>query len=169
MPLYFEDLWVGQQFDTPARTVTDADVAAFAAWTGDYNPVHTDAEFAGASRFGERIAHGVLGLSWCIGLVARTGAFEGTAIALLGVEGWRFRAPILIGDTVRCRVHILDVRATSSGTSGVVQRRFELFNQRAELVQEGRMDVMVARRPAGDAGSVPAGPEGVAADAPDSR
>jgi acyl dehydratase len=64
-------------------------------------------------------------------------------VALLGVDEWRFRAPMFIGDTVRCRVHILGKRLTSSGETGVVQRRFELLNQRGDLVQGGRMDVMV--------------------------
>lgn len=148
MPLYFEDFHEGQEFLTPGRTVTEADVISFAAWTGDYNPVHTDAEFAQTTRFGERIAHGVLGVSLCLGLMSRIGVFDGSAVALLGIDGWRFRLPVLIGDTVHCRITILGTRRTSSGTTGVLQRRFELLNQRGEVVQDGRMDVMVQCRDA---------------------
>lgn len=146
-PLYFEDFAEGQELLSPARTVTEADVVSFAPWTGDYNPVHTDAEFAAAGRFGGRIAHGLLGVSLCLGLISRTGAFEGSAVALLGIEGWRFIAPVLIGDTVRCRVEIVSTRLTSKADTGVVGRRFSLLNQRDELTKEGRMDVMVAVRP----------------------
>ncbi len=147
MALYFEDFAEGQQILSPARTVTEADIVSFAAWTGDYNPIHTDAEFAGASRFGERIAHGVLGVSLCLGLIARTGAFEGSAVALLGIDEWRFRAPVKIGDTVRCAVRIVGTRLTSKRDTGVVARHFTLLNQRDEPTQEGRMDVLVAVRP----------------------
>ncbi|GAA3045113.1 MaoC/PaaZ C-terminal domain-containing protein [Pseudonocardia yunnanensis] len=148
MPLYFEDFTTGQELVSPARTVTEADVVSFAAWTGDYNPVHTDAVAAATGRFGERIAHGALGLSLCLGLISRTGAFEGSAVALLGIDGWRFRAPVRIGDTVHARVTILDTRLTSRGDTGVVGRRFSLVNQHGDVTQEGRMDVMVKVRPA---------------------
>ncbi|MEP9383058.1 MaoC/PaaZ C-terminal domain-containing protein [Nocardioides cheoyonin] len=143
MALYFEDFEEGQTFVTPARTVTEADVVSFAAWTGDYNPVHTDAEFARGTRFGQRIGHGVLGVSLCLGLMSRIGVFEGSAVALLGIDDWRFRLPLLIDDTVHCRITIVGTRLTSSGTTGVLQRRFELVNQRGEVLQDGRMDVMV--------------------------
>lgn len=146
MVLYFEDFYEGQILLTPARTVTEADLVAFAAWTGDYNPIHTDAEFAEQSRFGERIVHGLLGVSLCLGLMARTNAFEGSAIALLGIDEWRFKAPILIGDTVHAKITITSTRLTSKKTQGVIGRYFELINQRNAVVQAGRMDVMVTVR-----------------------
>jgi acyl dehydratase len=143
MALFYADLAEGQEFTTPARTITETDVVQFSGLTGDCNPIHTDAEFAAGTRYGQRIVHGLFGVSVCIGLMSRTGIFEGSAVALLGVDEWRFRAPIFIGDTVRCRIHILGKRLTSSGETGVVQRRFELLNQRGDIVQDGRMDVMV--------------------------
>lgn len=146
-PMWFEDFAEGQEFLTPARTVTEADVVSFAAWTGDYNPLHTDAEFAAGTRFGQRIAHGVLGVSLCLGLAARTGLFEGSAVALLGIDGWRFRSPLLIGDTVHVRIEIVGVRRVSSGEAGVVSRRFSLVDQHATTLQDGRLDVMIAVRP----------------------
>lgn len=155
MPLYFEDLESfaeGQELVSPARTVTEADIISFAAWTGDYNPVHTDAVAAADGRFGERIAHGALGLSLCLGLISRTGAFEGSAVALLGVDGWRFTAPVRIGDTVHARVTIVGTRLTSGGASGVVKRQFRLLNQHGELTQEGRLDILVKTRAAAGPG-----------------
>lgn len=154
MPLFFEDLEAfteGQELVTPARTVTEADVVSFAAWTGDSNPIHTDAVFAAQGRFGERIAHGALGLSLAIGLIARTGAFEGSAVALLGVDGWRFTAPIRFGDTVHARVTVVGTRLTSRGDAGVVARHVRLLDQDDALAQEGRLDVLVRTRAAAGA------------------
>jgi acyl dehydratase len=149
-PRHLEDFAAGQVLTTPGRTITETDVVAFAAWTGDANQVHTDAEFAAGTRYGQRIVHGMLGASLCLGLIARTGIFEGTAVALLGIDGWRFTAPVFIGDTPTCTVEILGARPTSKGTYGVVERQVTLRNQRGETVQEGRMDVMVLRRPAAE-------------------
>jgi acyl dehydratase len=148
VPHYLEDLEAGQTFVTPGRTITEADVMSFAAWTNDNNQVHTDVEFASKTRYGQRIVHGMLGASLCLGLIARTGVFEGSAVALLGIDGWRFPLPIFIGDTVTCTVEILSTRLTSSGRTGVVEREVTLRNQRGEVVQQGRMDLMVLTREA---------------------
>lgn len=148
MPHYFEDLAAGQTFTTPGRTITEADVVSFASWTNDNNQVHTDVEFAGKTRYGQRIVHGLLGTSLCLGLIARTGVFEGSAVALLGIDQWRFTEPVFIGDTVTCTVEVLGTRLTSSGTTGIVERAVALRNQHGTVVQQGRMDVMVLTRDA---------------------
>lgn len=147
MPLYLDDLKAGQTFVTPGRTITEADVMSFAAWTNDNNQVHTDVEFAKNTRYGQRIVHGMLGASLCLGLIARTGVFEGSAVALLGIDQWQFTAPVFIGDTLTCTVEILSARRTSSGKYGVVERQLTLRNQHGETVQSGRMDVMVTTGP----------------------
>ena len=85
------------------------------------------------------------GWSWDANPV-HLGVFEGCSIALLGVDTWRFVAPVYIGDTVRVRVEIMTIRRTSAGTSGVLGRQFTLLNQRDEAVQEGRIDLLVAAR-----------------------
>jgi acyl dehydratase len=146
VPHYLEDLEAGQIFVSPGRTITEADVMSFASWTNDNNQVHTDAEFAKSTRYGQRIVHGLLGTSLCLGLIARTGVFEGSAVALLGIDSWRFLAPVFIGDTVTCSVEILSTRLTSSGTTGIVERAVSLRNQHGETVQAGRMDLMVLTR-----------------------
>jgi acyl dehydratase len=148
VPHYLEDLAAGQTFTTPGRTITEADVVSFASWTNDNNQVHTDVEFAAKTRYGQRVVHGLLGTSLCLGLIARTGVFEGSAVALLGIDRWRFTAPVFIGDTLTCQVEILSTRLTSSGTTGIVERTVSLRNQRGEVVQQGRMDVMVLTRDA---------------------
>lgn len=151
MPHYLEDLEAGQMFVTPGRTITEADVVSFASWTNDNNQIHTDVEFAQGTRFGQRIVHGMLGASLCLGLIARTGVFEGSAVALLGIDQWTFPLPVFIGDTVTCTVEILSTRLTSSGTTGIVERLVVLRNQRGEIVQRGRMDLMVLTRPTTEA------------------
>lgn len=148
MTHHFEDFHPGQVFLSQARTITEADVVTFAGWSWDTNPVHTDAVSAEAGRFGERIAHGLLGLSVALGLASRIGVFESCSIALLGIDDWRFRRPLRIGDTVRCRVEILATRLTSAGDTGILQRRFTLLNQRGEDVQQGEIGLMVSVRPA---------------------
>jgi acyl dehydratase len=147
MPRYFEDWAVGDQVTTPARTITETDIVQFAQLTGDWNPIHTDAEFAQASPYGERLAHGLLGLTFAIGLLDRTGVFSGSAIANLGIEEWRFTGPVKIGDTLHVVMTIADVRLTSDGKRGIVGRRFEVRNQRDEIVQAGRSPIMLRRRP----------------------
>jgi acyl dehydratase len=145
---FYEDFRAGQVFLSQGRTITEADVVSFAAWSWDTNPVHTDAEAATHGRFGAPIAHGLLGLSVAMGLASRLGVFETCSIALLGIDGWRFQRPLLIGDTVRCRVEILDTRLTSKGDAGVLHRRFTLLNQRDEEVQDGEIPLLVGLRPA---------------------
>lgn len=144
---YFEDFEEGQVFRTQGRTITDGDLVSFAGWSWDTNPVHTDAVHSAAGRFGQPIAHGVLGLSVAMGLASRLGIFEACSVALLGIDGWRFTHPVHVGDTVRCTITITGTRATSDGRSGVLERTFVLTNQDGVVVQEGAIGLLVARRP----------------------
>lgn len=145
---YFEDFSVGDQFITPSRTVGLADIATFAGLSGDYNPIHTDAVFGADSQFGERIAHGVLSLSILTGLVTRLGVFEACTIALLGIEDWRFKGPVVDGDTIHGVLDITDMRRTSDGKRGVIRREYSIVNQRGETVQSGVMPLLAKCRPA---------------------
>jgi acyl dehydratase len=146
-PLWaFEDFEAGQVFTSQGRTITETDVVGFAAWSWDTNPPHTDAVHMAHSRFGGRIAHGLLGMSVAMGLASRLGVFETCSVALLGVDDWRFVAPLRIGDTVHLRLTILSTRRTSSGDTGVLERRFELVNHRDEVVQCGNVGLLVSTR-----------------------
>ncbi|MCC3296158.1 MaoC family dehydratase N-terminal domain-containing protein [Arthrobacter sp. zg-Y411] len=141
-----EDFVVGEVGESPARTVTETDIVMYAWISGDSNPMHTDAEYAGRSPLGRRIAHGTLGMSIVTGLSARMGDFDGTAIAALGVEEWQFLAPIFIGDTVRLRTTVREARTTSKPDRGVVVRFMELVNQDNAVVQRGVMKTMAYTR-----------------------
>ena len=139
----YGDFETGQVFTTQRRTITEADLVMFAGWSWDTNPVHTDSVGQADSRFGQRIAHGALGLAVALGLVSNLGVFEDCAVALLGIDGWRFQSPILVGDTVHAEVHIVGKRITSSGDTGVLQREFRVLNQSGATVQEGRLDLLI--------------------------
>ncbi len=145
-PKYLEDLHAGDTFTSAARTITESDVVAFAGLSGDFNPIHTDVEFAKDTPYGQRVVYGLLGLAMLTGLLDRTGLFSGSAIAMLGIRDWTFTAPMFIGDTIRFRLTITDVRRASSGDRGVVKRHFELLNQRDEIVQQGHIDLLVHAR-----------------------
>lgn len=148
--LYFEEYMVGQEIRTTARTITEADVVQFAGLSGDYNALHTDAEFAKHTIFGERIAHGLLGLSVASGLAAQAGFIEGTVQAFTGLD-WKFKAAIRIGDTIHlvCRVNRL--RALPSMGGGMVMLEIAVHNQRDEVVQQGTWSLLIKGRSSAEA------------------
>ncbi len=143
--LFFEDIELNTTVETMARTITEADVVWFAAMTGDYNPIHTDAVFAAQQPFGERIAHGLLVVSIVSGLAYRLGLLEGTADALTGIE-WKFRGPVKIGDTIRARLMASKKRALPGHTGGLVTFEVTVLNQHDEEVQKGSWTVVVRGR-----------------------
>jgi acyl dehydratase len=144
---YFEEIQVGDEYLSPGRTVTEADIVAFAGLSGDYNVLHTDAEFMRTSIFGERIAHGLLGLAISSGLGTRAMPRQFATLAFLGLR-WRFKGPIKIGDTIKVRLNVAEKRETSKPDRGIVTIRRVVLNQHGETVQEGDTEIMVERRPA---------------------
>jgi acyl dehydratase len=146
--LHYEDLNVGQRWRTAARTVTEADIVAFAGVSGDFNPIHVDAEHAATTGFGERIAHGALVLAIATGLRQQEGVFRGTLKAWLGMREWRFQAPVRIGDTLHVVTEIKERRATKDAAAGLVVQLVEVRNQRDEVVAEGEFVTLMARRTA---------------------
>jgi len=146
-----EEFEPGQVDESRARTITETDVVTFSWVSGDVNPMHTDAEHSAKSPIGQRIAHGALGLSIATGLSASLGYLEGTAIAALGIDEWKFLKPILFNDTIRLRATVVSARPTSKADRGVLVRRMDLLNQRDEVVQSGLMTTMVLTRAAREA------------------
>ncbi|GAA1863607.1 MaoC/PaaZ C-terminal domain-containing protein [Pseudonocardia alni subsp. carboxydivorans] len=144
--LYYEDLEVGMVLTSLGRTVTETDLVQFCMLSGDWNPIHSDEEFSRASHFGRRVVHGVFGIALLTGLMDRAGWFATSAIAMLGLEDWRFPRPIFVGDTLHCRLEITELRPTSKGDRAVVGRLFELVDHHGEVVQRGRMPMLVRRR-----------------------
>ncbi|HSE06056.1 MAG TPA: MaoC/PaaZ C-terminal domain-containing protein [Methylomirabilota bacterium] len=144
--VYFEDIQVGEEYASPGRTVTEADVVIFAGLSGDYNVLHTDAEHMKASLFGERIAHGLLGLSIQQGLLERVVTAQVTGP--LETVKWKFKGPIKIGDTIHVEARVAGKREGEQPGWGVVTVERRVLNQRGEVVQEGETDHLVGRRPA---------------------
>ena len=142
--VFFEDLRIGQEFTSPGRTVTEADLVIFAGLSGDYNVLHTDAEHMKSSIFGERIAHGLLGLSIQQGLASR--GEPAAAPGLLSALKWKFKGPIKIGDTVHVLSRIAAKRDGPDAGRGLVTVERRLVNQRGEVVQEGETEHVVERR-----------------------
>ena len=141
---YFEDIEIGESYESPGRTITETDIVLFAGVSGDYNVIHTDAEFMKSSIFGERIAHGLLGLSVQAGLLNRAMP----AYASLGVAGlrWKFKNPIKIGDTIRVRGKVTGKKDADAAGHGIVTLERTVVKQRDEIVQEGETDLLIERR-----------------------
>jgi acyl dehydratase len=141
---FFDDIEVGEEYESPGRTVTETDIVIFAGLSGDYNVLHTDAEFMKASLFGERIAHGLLGLSIQAGLFSRATKPYAT-VAFTGLR-WKFKGPIRIGDTIRVQAKVVAKRETAKPDHGLITLDRRILNQRDEVVQEGETDLLVERR-----------------------
>jgi acyl dehydratase len=147
-PLHYEEVTIGETWDSPARTVTETDVVNFAGVSGDFNPLHVDHEFARGTPFGRPIAHGLLGLA----LVAGLGSFSPwmKTTAFLGITEWRFLKPLFIGDTVRVHTEILG-KQPKGRRHGIVSWRRQLINQAGDIVQEGHFETLVALATPGQA------------------
>ncbi len=145
MGRYFDEFEVGQTFKTPARTITDTDIVNFAGVTGDFNPVHTDDEFARAGPFGERIAHGPMLVGMSFGLLSRIDLFDGTIIALRDIK-WSFNAPVRIGDTVHVVAEVKQCKPGKTRTDrGYAEFEILIVNQTGETVQTGSAGVILSR------------------------
>jgi acyl dehydratase len=144
--LYFEEFAVGQSIVSPARTITEADVVAFAALSGDWNAIHTDAVYAAGHPFGQRVAHGLLIMSIASGLADRLGFLEGTALAFREIAGWKFSLPVFLGDTVRLRATVTETKAIARLGGGEVSLKVEIVNQEDKVVQRGTWGVLVKSR-----------------------
>jgi acyl dehydratase len=142
---YFEDIAVGEEYESPGRTLTETDIVLFAGLSGDYNILHTDAEFMKQSIFGERIAHGLLGLAIQAGLFTRATQPYAT-LAFAGLR-WRFKNPIKIGDTIHVTAKVIAKKETAKPDRGLITLERRVLNQRSEVVQEGETDLIVERRP----------------------
>jgi acyl dehydratase len=131
--LTYEEFEQGAIYKTQARTITEADVVAFAGFSGDFNPIHVDAESAKNSPFGERIAHGMLTVAISTGLANLTGLMEGTTIALME-QNIKYKAAVKFGDTIRLQMEVIEKRETSKPDRGIVKLAAQILNQRDELV-----------------------------------
>lgn len=119
---WFDELSVGDRFETASRTIAEDDLTAFAELTGDRHPLHLDAEWAASSAFGERVAHGMLVLSCAIGLLPID---PDRVLTLRSLERVTFKAPVPIGTTIRATGEVSDTKPLDDEV-GLVHLRWEV-------------------------------------------
>jgi acyl dehydratase len=149
MAIYFEDFQVGQEWTSPSRTMTEADVTLFAMLSGDYDEIHTSEEWAKhSSAYKTRIAHGMLGMCIIEGLKKRIPDFAGTRYVASLEYTWKFTGPIFLGDTVHLKIRISKMRESKSKPDrAIIWENVQMINQRSQVVQEGEHSLMIWRRP----------------------
>jgi len=146
--MHYEDFSPGQAFESSGRTITEADLTMFSMLSGDWNPIHANAEYAATTRYKQRLGHGALGIALATGMMHEMGIFDRTAVAMLGLKEWAFKKPIFIGDTLHLRLEVVGARPGESARMGAIDRRLQLINQRGEIVQDGTSEVLVLKRDA---------------------
>lgn len=143
---YFEEIEVGQGLVTAGRTITESDIVFFAGLSGDYNQMHVDAVYAAGGEFGQRVAHGLLIVSIAVGLIVQTGFIEGTVMAFRELD-WKFSLPVMIGETIRARVEVLETKALPRLGGGSIIAKVSVLNQDDRVVQRGDMVFLVRSKP----------------------
>ncbi len=145
---YFEDFEVGQEFISPARTITQTDIVNFACLSGDFNEVHTNFEYCKTTQFGEPIAHGPLIYAIMGGLQYASGLNDGTLLALLQIDAWRMLGPVKHGDTIRLHSRVVNKKETSKPDRGIVTFQRQCVKQDGSVAQEMTATLMYRRRSA---------------------
>src|SRR5258708_7709281 len=159
--LYYDDVEVGQHWESLGRTITETDIVNFAGLSGDFNPIHIDHEFAKTTLFRKPVAHGVLVLAMGSGLGLLAPPMR--TLALMQISEWHFDGPVFIGDTIRVFSKVLETEARARGRRGVVTWAREIRNQDGKVVQHGVTQTLVEGRGAageavsdkGDASALP--------------
>lgn len=146
MGMYFEEFQVGQQMVTRGRTITEADIVQFGALTGDFNPMHFDAHYMKAHMLGQRVAHGMLTLSYAVGQAYQLGFMERTTLAFREMTV-KFSQPVYIGDTVQVEIEITELKEAARLNGGLVTMDFRIVNQDGVAVQKGQWKTLVMSKP----------------------
>ena len=143
---YFEEFEQGETSVSIGRTITEADIVNFAGVAGDYTQIHTNAEFARQTIFGQRVAHGLLGLAVASGLMAQLGFIEGTVLAFRELT-WKFLLPIFIGDTIHASATVIELKEFRRLGGGMVSFDICVINQEDKIVQRGEWMLLIASKP----------------------
>lgn len=133
----YQELTVGDEFQTRGRTITEADLLNFAGVSGDFNHLHTDAETMADSVYGERIVHGALVFAMMTGLIwqNRDDAERSDVVAFYGVDQLRFVAPVFIDDTIHVELTVADKQPRDHPTAtGTVHYDTTVVNQHNDTV-----------------------------------
>ena len=144
--LYFEEFEVGKTLRTRGRTITEADLVQFAALTGDFNPMHTDAEYSRGAFMGQRVAHGMLTISYAIGQAYQLGILERTVLGFRGLN-MKFSSPVYIGDTIHAELTVAEAKPARRLNGGVVSLDIRIVKQDGVVAQRGSLSLLMMSRP----------------------
>ena len=161
--LYFDDVEVGQEWESSGRTVTEADVVNFAGVSGDFNPIHMDHEYAKTTPFRRPIAHGFA--VFCMASGLGVSAPPVRTLAMLRVNVWNFGQPVFAGDTIHNVTRVKEKILRGRGRRGEIVWYRAVMNQDGKVVQEGEVVTLVECRPPVREG-VLANPDSAAPSAP---
>jgi acyl dehydratase len=146
---YWDEFTAGEKITTAGITVTEAHVVKWAGLTLDFYPIHIDKEYAAKTVFGERLVHGPLTFALAVGLMAQTNYAKDSVIAWLGVDDMKIPLPVKINDTVKLKVEIVELRETKKPDQGYCRMRYDVVNQRDEIVMTFDMKFLMHKRVAG--------------------
>ncbi len=141
--LSFDEIEPGQRFVSTGLTLTETDHGLFMMLVGDWHPIHADEDYASRTPAGRRLMHGSFGLALAMGIQASLVEFADRLIGATGVDGWRFKAPLFIGDTVHVEMEMLTKRVTSDRRRYIVERRIDLVRSDGTLLQGGVAGAML--------------------------
>ncbi len=147
MKLYYEDFQEGQKFVSGERTITSDDIQKFAALTGDFNKLHLDQEFAKSAGFNGVVAHGLLTLSFALGLWHSLDLTNGTILAFAGLDHVSFKTPVYPGDRIHIACQFLSKRELASrANAGLVKLKLAAINSKKEIVLEAELALIVRKK-----------------------
>ena len=143
--MYFEEFEVGLEIHTGARTITETDLVNFAGLSGDFNFIHTNADAAKDTPFGQRVAHGMLVASIATGLAVQQGFIDGTTLAFRDLT-WKFTKPVFIGDTIHVQIKVTETKLMARLSGGIVTFDARVVNQNGEVVHKGEWRMLIKSR-----------------------
>jgi len=143
--MYFEEFEVGVEIQTAARTITETDIVNFAGLSGDFNFIHTNADAAKDTPFGQRVAHGMLVASIATGLAVQQGFIDGTTLAFRDLT-WKFTKPVFIGDTIHVQIKVTETKLMARLGGGIVAFEARVVNQNDEVVHKGEWRMLIKSR-----------------------
>jgi acyl dehydratase len=138
------ELEAGSTFTSRGRTITESDLVSFSALSGDWHPQHADAAWAEGSRFGARVAHGMMLLSYAVGLV---GFDPERVVALRGLDDVVFKRPVEIGDTIHVEGTVAGIRPLDD-ENALLDLAWRIVNQDGATVARAKVAAVWRRRPA---------------------
>lgn len=141
---YFDEIELDEKLVSRGRTITESDIVQWCALTGDWYVLHTNAHYAANTRFGQRIAPGLLVLAYAAGLGIPADA--PAIVANYGTDNIRFTAPTFIGDTLHLEARVLSKETKREGRDGVIRLEWNMFNQNGVMVMKSDLQILMAFR-----------------------